>query len=295
MTIAFVRRLGLSSALVSLVALTLGCSSASSGHTSTASTTIGTPCTGPSDCGGDLFCYTGDTPQIDGLCTVDCTASATSDSCKNVDPNTACLVASVCARQCGNGQTCAAGTYCNTNDGICEVEASQAGGGAAEAGGGSGASSATLSASGTNSMGTTTITFTGASTSESIPGVYCTLFGTTEMTLEIFGSTANDQSSAEIKLWNFDLVSGESRQETFTSSSESVDISAMLIGSSTAFNYIPGGVGSGGTGACTTVIDTLTSDSVSGSFECNPLPPDLEGAAGGSLTLTFACPLEPLE
>ncbi len=98
----------------------VACSSSSSSPSSSPSTTIGTTCNGASDCGGNLFCYQGSSTEISGQCTVDCTASATTDSCKMIDPNTACLVAGVCARQCGNGETCPGGTQCNTVYAICE-------------------------------------------------------------------------------------------------------------------------------------------------------------------------------
>ena len=276
---------------LALVVSSFGCSGSSSGPTpaptSTASSTIGAACSGPSGCAGNLFCYSGDTPQLDGLCSVECTASATSDSCKDIDPNTSCLVAGVCARDCGNGETCPSGTYCNTNDGICEVQTGPAG----ISDNDSGASAASLDAIGTDSTGTTMMTFAGAATSESMAGVFCKEYSTTvETTLEIFGSNANAQSSAEIKLYNFDLSTGESRQETFTPTDSSVDISASLIGTSTAFMYIQGtGLNSG---SCTTTITTLTSDAVAGTFVCDPLPPDIANASGASLSLTFSCPLQ---
>jgi hypothetical protein len=101
-------------------------------------------------------------------------------------------------------------------------------------------------------------------------------------------------SSVEIKLWQFNLAAGESRQEFFTSAQESVAISAQLVGTTVGFSYFQGSVVSGtGTGSCTTTIDTLTGDAVSGSFDCDPLPPDVEGTAGQTLSLTFSCPLQP--
>lgn len=105
------------------LAVSLGvaaCSSSTSSSSTGPSTTIGAPCNSPSDCGGNLFCYHGSAPEFDGQCTVDCTATATSDSCKNIDPNTACLVAGICARQCGNGETCPSGVQCNTVLQTCE-------------------------------------------------------------------------------------------------------------------------------------------------------------------------------
>jgi len=79
---------------------------------------IGEPC--GNGCAANLFCYSDTTPPLDkvsGLCTMKCSASS-GDTCKNTDPNTACLVGGICARECGNGLDCPAGTVCDKS-GFC--------------------------------------------------------------------------------------------------------------------------------------------------------------------------------
>jgi hypothetical protein len=281
------------------VAASAACSGSSSSHPSSI---IGATCGSSADCASPLYCYTGSTNQIDGQCTVNCTASATSDSCTPIDPNTACLVAGVCGRSCGNGLTCPDGTTCVSADGLCERSApftpggSSGGGstsGSASGGSSGGGAPATLTVTGTNSSGTVMMTFSGAATNESMPGVYCKLFSATANPfLEVYGSTASDQSSAEIKLWNFDLGSGTSRTESFSATQNTCAISAMLVTSTSGFGYDMGSDAPGGN--CTTTIDTLTDTEVAGSFMCAPLPPDIVGSANpGNLSMTFDCPLQP--
>lgn len=281
------------------VAASAACSGSSSSHPSS---TIGATCGSTADCASPLYCYTGSANQIDGQCTVNCTASATSDSCTPIDPNTECLVAGVCGRSCGNGLTCPDGTTCVPADGLCErstpLTPGGGSGGGSTSGSASGGSSgggtpATLTVTGTGSSGTVMMTFSGAATSESMPGVYCKLWSaTTTPFLEVFGSTANDQSSAEIKLWNFDLGSGTSRTESFSAAQDTCSISATLFTSTSAFDYVMGSNAPGG--SCMTTIDTLSDTEVAGSFTCNPLPPDAVGNANpGNLSMTFDCPLQP--
>jgi hypothetical protein len=138
----------------------------------------------------------------------------------------------------------------------------------------------------------TAVTFSGAATSESEHGVYCKLWipTTTELPfLEILGT--DSESSAEIKLWNFALDSGQSRQEMFSSTGASVTISVQLVASSSGFSVFndPTAVN----GMCTTAIDQISSDSVSGSFNCGVLPAPMGTTSTKSLAMTFDCPLQP--
>jgi hypothetical protein len=174
-----------------------------------------------------------------------------------------------------------------------EAGGSSGGGSGSSSGGGAG--SATLKVTGTDPMsGTTTVTFTGAATSESMPGVYCKLWmgPTTQPFLEVLGNTSDHLSTAEIKAWNFGLSSGQSRQESFTGTSSTVNISATLINGSQSFRYLP--LSSPMGGMCTTSIDMLTSSSVSGTFTCTPLPATGSGTpTQDTLTMDFSCPLQP--
>jgi hypothetical protein len=174
-------------------------------------------------------------------------------------------------------------------------EAGGGSGGGSGSGSGGGGGSATLNVTGTDpTSGTTTVTFTGAATNESMPGVYCKLWmgSTIQPMLEVLGNSSDHLSSAEIKAYNFDLSSGQSRQESFTSSGFTVDINATLINGSQSFRFIP--LGSPMGGMCTTSIDMLTSNSVSGTFTCTPLPASGSGTpTQDTLTMDFSCPLQP--
>lgn len=173
-----------------------------------------------------------------------------------------------------------------------EAGGGSSGGSGSSSGGGGG--SATLNVTGTDPMsGTTTVAFAGAATSESMPGVYCKLWmgPTTQPFLEVLGNTSDHLSSAEIKAWNFDSSSGQSRQESFTSTGSTVDISATLINGSQSFRYLPLDPPMGG--MCTTSIDMLTSNSVSGTFTCTPLPASSGSPTQDTLTMDFNCPLQP--
>jgi hypothetical protein len=164
--------------------------------------------------------------------------------------------------------------------------------GAYDSGGGGTAGPASLQVVGTNAMGTTMVTFSGAATSESMPGVYCKLWMSASIQpfLEVLGTTQGDQSSAEIKVWDFDLGSGQSRQESFTTGSMSVNIGVQLVTMTSGFQYLPfSPMG----GMCTTTIDSLTADAVSGTFACNPLPASDGTATQDMLSMTFSCPLQP--
>src|SRR5262249_37686460 len=80
---------------------------------------VGAVCDDGSPCASNLYCYTGNAPNLAGLCTSNCTATPTSDSCRSADPNTACLVAGICARECGNGLSCPSGATCDSNTKLC--------------------------------------------------------------------------------------------------------------------------------------------------------------------------------
>lgn len=157
---------------------------------------------------------------------------------------------------------------------------------------GGSAAPASLHVVGTDpSKGTTTVDFSGAATSESVAGVYCKLWAaTSQPMLEVLGTQQNHLSSAEIKVFNFDLTSDQSRQESFTSSGFTTAIDVTLVTNTTGFGYTPfSPMG----GSCTTSIEMLTSTSVSGTFTCNPLPASSGVATQDTLSMTFDCPLQP--
>jgi hypothetical protein len=84
---------------------------------------IGDTCGGNSDCGTNLYCYqhatASELEKFVGQCTVSCDVSFTTgeDSCKKIDPNSECLVAGFCARECNSsGLGCPEGTHCDTNE-----------------------------------------------------------------------------------------------------------------------------------------------------------------------------------
>jgi hypothetical protein len=158
--------------------------------------------------------------------------------------------------------------------------------------GGTSGAPASLHAVGTAATGTATVDFSGAAKTESVSGVYCKLWvQAPQPFLEVLGTSGDRLSSAEIKLWGFDLSAGESRQESFTASQSTVSINASLVSGSTGFGYFPGTDPTGG--SCTTTITALSSDAVAGTFDCNPLPLGSNGGSPESLSLTFACPLQP--
>ena len=112
-------------ALSWLVTAVLGCSGGGGGGGGfadggvTGAGVIGQPCSASQACGAGLYCYDGDTPELKGLCTTNCTASADSDSCLLKYPNTSCLVAGVCGAQCGDGLACPVGSTCNADYQVC--------------------------------------------------------------------------------------------------------------------------------------------------------------------------------
>jgi hypothetical protein len=157
----------------------------------------------------------------------------------------------------------------------------------------SGTMDASMHAAGTDPTGAVTVVdFSGAATSESNVGVYCKLWPAPNGTqfLEVLGNSSDGLSFAEIKLWNFALSADESRRESFTPTQSTVDIWATLVGLSSGFHYSPSIDPT--SGSCTTTISALTGTSVVGTFDCNPLPPD-QISNPQSLSMTFACPLQP--
>jgi hypothetical protein len=239
---------------------------------------VGAPCESSGACETGLYCNEGAAP-LAGLCTMNCVVpEGAADPCSAKYPNTACLVAGVCGLQCGDGLVCPEGTTCQTGSAICVAPADGGGGSEPDAGP---PPSASLLATGTDTTNTTTtIDFTGAATSEAVPGVYCHMIASGSLEVE---ATQGD-SNVLLKLWDFDLTAGESRSESFSSDSNTAQISALLISSSAAFRYMMPIDPSGGT--CETTITELDT-TLAGTFDCSALP-----GGGGALTLTFNCPME---
>ncbi len=240
---------------------------------------VGVPCQSSSACQAGLYCYEGAAP-LGGLCTMNCSVpEGADDPCPAKYPNTACLVAGVCGLQCGNGLVCPEGTTCESGYSVCVSP----GGGSVSSGGADAgpSSSASLVATGTDTTNTaTTVDFTGVATSEAAQGVYCHMITSSALEVE----AQQGDSNVLLKLWDFGLGAGESRNESFTSSMSTATISATLIGTTTGFNYLPQSDSTGGT--CQTTITELDT-TVAGTFECSVLPGEQ-----GMLKLAFKCPVE---
>lgn len=97
---------------------TMGC-----GDEDDAKVGMGGRCRGnPESCADGLYCLSprhgSSQEKIADLCTMNCTSQSGNDTCRNAYPNTRCFN-SVCAKECGNGLSCAEGTRCDPDTRVC--------------------------------------------------------------------------------------------------------------------------------------------------------------------------------